>query len=460
MSEHPLLSAALRLEHDVVLARQHARQIAELLGFEAQDATRIATAVSEIARNAFRYASGGRVDYLLTDDGREQTLAVRVSDTGPGIPELAKVLDGRYRSPTGMGMGIIGARRLMDGFRIEAEAGKGTTAWLSKRLPRSPTDLADLTAHVARELASRRSDGPLDELEQQNRELVRTLEMLTTREQELLQLNRELEDTNRGVVALYAELDERLDQLRRSNALRAQFTSYLSHEFRTPLDSMLALSALLLNRVDGDLSEEQEKQVHYIRRSARDLLDMVDDLLDTARVEAGQVKIRPGRFSVGELFNALRATLRPLITSDSVLLAFDDPADLPEMHTDEAKVSQILRNLVSNALKFTERGEIRVAAEPAPGGEEIIFRVTDTGIGIPQDDQQRIFEDFEQVDGAVQRRVRGTGLGLPLSRKLARFLGGDISVASEPGSGSAFTLIIPRVYRAAEVEAGQEAVTQ
>jgi signal transduction histidine kinase len=314
-------------------------------------------------------------------------------------------------------------------------------------------------AAVARALARHRGDGPLDEVQQQNHELLRTLETLSLREQELLQLNRELEDTNRGVVALYAELDERLDQLRRANGLRAQFTSYLSHEFRTPLDSMLALSALLLDRLDGDLTAEQEKQVHYIRRSARDLLNMVDDLLDTARVEAGQMQIRPDAFTVGELFNALRATLRPLLTGDSVLLTFDAPPDLPAMVTDEAKVSQILRNLVSNALKFTERGEIRVLASYSAEADEMRFAVTDTGIGISPEDQERVFQDFEQVDGAVQRRVRGTGLGLPLSRKLARFLGGDLSVVSEPMAGSAFTLVLPRVYQAREADppAGQGA---
>jgi signal transduction histidine kinase len=448
----PLLTVSVRFEHDVVLARQRARQIAELLGFEAQDATRISTAVSEIARNAFAYAGGGSVEFLLTQNGREQSLTVRVSDHGPGITELEQVLDGRYRSATGMGMGIVGARRLMDRFEVDSVSGRGTIVTLEKRLPRPVARLADLPGQVARELSRHRADSPLDEIQQQNRELVRTLEMLTMREQELLQLNRELEDTNRGVVALYAELDERLDQLRRSNSLRAQFTSYLSHEFRTPLDSVLALSGLLLDRVDGDLSPEQEKQVHYIRRSARDLLDMVDDLLDTARVEAGQVQIRPDHFTVGELFNALRATLRPLLVSDSVLLSFEDPADLPGLETDEAKISQILRNLVSNALKFTERGEIRVSATPSPTGEEIIFLVVDTGIGIPPDDQQRIFEDFEQVDGAMQRRVRGTGLGLPLSRKLARFLGGDVCVASTPGVGSTFSLVVPRVYRPREPE--------
>ena len=443
-----LLTLRIQSEHDVVASRQRARQVASLLGFSPQEQTRVATAVSEIARNTYAYASGGTMEVGVDGPTGEQNLLFTFSDKGPGIAHLDEVLGGSYRSATGMGLGIVGSRRIMDHFEIRSVPGEGTRVVLGKRLPRgaSVATAADY-ARVSEALARHAPRDAFEEVREQNHELLVALEELQARQQELLELNHELEDTNRGVVALYAELDDRVEQLRRSNALRAQFTSYLSHEFRTPLDSMLALSALLLNRVDGDLTEEQEKQVQYIRRSARDLLNMVDDLLDTARVEAGQVKIRADSFSVSELFSALRATLRPLLTGDSVILAFLDASGLPQMETDEAKVSQILRNLVSNALKFTERGEIRVSAWHDPAADTITFQVSDTGIGIPSDDHGKIFEDFGQVDGAVQRRVKGTGLGLPLSRKLARILGGDISVESAPGAGSTFTVVIPRAYR-------------
>jgi len=182
-----------------------------------------------------------------------------------------------------------------------------------------------------------------------------------------------------------------------------------------------------------------------VQRSARDLLNLVDDLLDTARVEAGQVTLRPAPFSVAEMFRALQATLRPLRTREQVALVFHAEPGVPELDTDESKVSQVLRNLVSNALKFTERGEVRVAARPAEDGR-VEFRVSDTGMGIPAGDQERIFEDFAQVESSVQRRVKGTGLGLPLSRKLAGLLGGTLSVSSTPGEGSVFSLVIPAAY--------------
>jgi signal transduction histidine kinase len=444
----PLLSLSLSEDRDVVLARQRARAVAELLGFDVQDQTRFATAVSEVARNAFRYAGGGRVELMVDASSDPPLLLARVGDRGPGIARLDEVLDGSYRSRTGMGIGIAGTRRLVDHFRLESEPGRGTTVELGRRLPRTapPVDAA-LLARVAAELARQRPPEPGEELARQNRELLAAMEELRVRQEELQRLNQELEDTNRGVVALYAELDERVEQLRRANGLRAQFMSYMSHEFRTPLDSMLALSGLLLDRVDGELTEEQEKQVVFIRRSARDLLNLVDDLLDTARVDAGKVQVRSAPFSAADLFAALRATLRPLLAGEDTRLVFEDPAGVPTLETDESKIAQILRNFVSNALKFTVGGEVRVSAR-AVGESHVAFTVADTGIGIAPGDQARIFEDFAQVDGTLQRQRRGTGLGLPLSRKLARLLGGEIVLESAPGRGSTFTLTLPREYRA------------
>jgi signal transduction histidine kinase len=451
----PILSVDLRDEQDVVAARQRAREVAARLGMERQDQTRLATAVSEIARNAFRYAHGGRVEFAVDDGGRRPALEVRVSDTGPGIADLAAVLEGRFRSTTGMGMGIAGTRRLMDRFRLDSAPGRGTTVVFAKELPARHLPPREALLRLGAELAEHHPAAPAEEVARQNQELLRALDELRAREAELLRLNRELEDTNRGVVALYAELDDNVEQLRRSAALRAQFVSYMSHEFRTPLDSIIALTGILLARIDGELEDEQEKQVVLVQRSARDLLNLVDDMLDTMRFEAGQVTLRLARFRVEELFAALRATLRPLRTLVEVGLHFDDPAGAPPLHTDEGRLSQVLRNLVANALKFTERGEIRVRAEPREGGW-LEFTVADTGVGITPADHERIFQDFAQVDGAVQRRVRGSGLGLPLSRKLTSLLGGTLTVESAPGVGSTFTVRIPALHPSLAADAALE----
>ena len=206
---------------------------------------------------------------------------------------------------------------------------------------------------------------------------------------------------------------------------------------------MLALSRLLLDRIDGELTSEQERQVGYIRRSAEGLLELVNDMLDLAKVEAGKVDVKPVRFAVTSLFGALRGAVRPLLTTASVELLFEPAQDLPTLYTDEAKVSQILRNLISNALKFTESGEVRVTAQLSDDEQRVIFTVRDTGIGIAPEDHERIFEEFSQVQTRLQKKVKGTGLGLPLSRSLAHLMGGDLTVESVPGQGSVFTLQIP-----------------
>lgn len=445
----PLLNAEIRFEQDVVSARQRTRQIAALLGFDAQQQTRLATAVSEIARNAFQYAGGGRVEFSVEGVTSPQIFVIRLADRGPGIGHLDRILKGEYSSRTGMGLGIVGARRLMDRFEIHSSPAEGTRVSMSKLLPRkarivTPALVPGFTAELIRQSPS----GFMEELRQQNTDLLHTLEELRQRQEELARLNRELEDTNRGVVALYAELDERADHLRRADEVKTRFLSNMTHEFRTPLNSILALARLLLERVDGDLSPEQEKQIHFIRKSAENLSELVNDLLDLAKVEAGKIVIRPAEFDVRGLFGALRGMLRPLLLNTSVNLVFEEPEDLPPLISDEGKVSQILRNFISNALKFTELGEVRVTAKLADDGQCVIFSVADTGIGIAPEHQSVIFQEFAQIENPLQRKVRGTGLGLPLSKKLAELLGGSVRVTSQPGQGSTFSAIIPVAYHA------------
>jgi signal transduction histidine kinase/CheY-like chemotaxis protein len=437
----PLSSISLHFEYDLVAARRRARQIAALLGFDAQDQTRIATVTSEIARNALRYGGGGRVEFGV-DRAGEPMLVMTVSDRGPGIPNLDEVLNGRYESQTGMGIGIAGARRLMDDLQIGTKPGQGTTVTMRKLLPpRAPDLSADGIRRMTDELARQRADSPLEEIQQQNAELLHALGELNERQNEQERLNQELEDTNRGVLALYAELDEKAESLRRADQVKTRFLSDMSHEFRTPVNSILALTRLL---EEAPLGEEPRKQLDLIRRAAEDLESLVNDLLDLAKIEAGKIEVRPAEFEVGNLFSALRGMLRPLLLNRSLSLVFDEPEGLPAMFSDEGKVSQILRNFISNALKFTEAGEVRVSAERA--GNAIRFSVADTGIGIAPEDQERIFEEFTQISNPLQRMQKGTGLGLPLTRKLASLLGGRVGVRSTPGLGSTFWAEIPIEY--------------
>jgi signal transduction histidine kinase/CheY-like chemotaxis protein len=442
-----LLTFALMNETDIILARQRTRAIAKELGFDNQDQTRITTALSEIVRNALEYAGGGRIEYLVGGTPPLQSLDIIVSDNGPGIADLDAVLSGRHVSATGMGVGVLGASRLMDRFRIETSNDKGTSVFLSKALPRRSRSISgNDAATITKTLVTEEQLNPLDEVRRQNREVLYQLRELQQRQEQLETLNQELQDTNRGVVALYAELDERADHLKRADQLKTRFMSNMSHEFRTPLNSILSLSRLLLTHTDGPLSPEQEKQVQFIRKAAESLTDLVNELLDIARVEAGKTVVTPEEFSVSDLFGVLRGMLRPLLVGDAVALVFEEPNEDLRMRSDEGKVSQILRNFISNALKFTENGEVRIWAVHDPETDQITFTVRDTGIGIADRDQETIWQEFGQVPNRLQSQVKGTGLGLPLAKKLAVLLGGDVSVDSALDQGSVFRVWLPRVY--------------
>lgn len=255
-------------------------------------------------------------------------------------------------------------------------------------------------------------------------------------------LRAELEETNQGVLALYAELDTQAEQLRQASDLKSRFLHYMSHEFRTPLSSILSIARLLSDELDGPLSDEQHKQVRFIRSSASELSEMVSDLLDLAKIEAGRVTISPAWFDMLDLFSALRGMFRPIVEGSEVDLIFEEPDTVLRLYTDDKKLAQILRNFISNAVKFTLQGEVRISAE-VMDGREVRFAVRDTGIGIPRELHETLFEDFSQVDSTLQKRLRGTGLGLSLCKRFADLLGGRVGVESEPGKGSTFFVVIP-----------------
>lgn len=278
------------------------------------------------------------------------------------------------------------------------------------------------------------------EVEASVQEVVELNRQIFKAKREIEQRNAELADSNRGIQSLHLELQEKAEALQRTADIRGRVVANVSHEFRTPLHTILGLSRLLVEEGDGPLSAEQLKQMQFIRTSAEELRTMVDDLLDLSSAEAGKTLMRPERFDAEEFLSGLRGTLRPLAINPDVELRFAD-APAVEFDTDASKLSQILRNLVSNALKFTERGSVDVSLRR--DGNEAVFDVSDTGIGIAQQDFPRIFEEFGQLPNPLQTHVKGSGLGLTLSRRLAGLLGGTLDVRSTLGSGSTFTLRVP-----------------
>jgi signal transduction histidine kinase/CheY-like chemotaxis protein len=279
-----------------------------------------------------------------------------------------------------------------------------------------------------------------------HREVLGQKRELQRRHDELTRVTRDLNDSHAGLLTMHAEVAQHADELHRQSEIKARVVANVSHEFRTPLHSILGLTQLLADGADGPLTAEQHKQVLFIRSSAEELLLLVNDVLDLTRAEAGRAPIRLEKFGLAEFVGSLRGMLRPLLPDDgSVELDFTEVGEL-ELETDRGKLAQVVRNLVANAIKFTPRGHVRVTAVATRRGEAVRFTVEDTGVGIPADQQGRIFEEFVQIDGPHQARVRGTGLGLSLARQLVDMLGGDIGVTSEPGVGSTFTVDIPRAH--------------
>lgn len=287
------------------------------------------------------------------------------------------------------------------------------------------------------------ADPALTKLRDENRALRAQLE---SSQREIDQLNLELEETNKGVVALYAELDDKAAALREASELKSRFLSYMSHEFRTPLGSIISMVRILLDRMDGPLTPEQEKQIEFIRGSAVELTEMVNDLLDLAKIEAGRVTISPSWYEMVDIFSALRGMFKPILTNNDVTLVFEEPVGVQRIYTDDKKLSQILRNYISNALKFTVKGRVCISVHSEAEGW-VTFSVADTGIGIAKEHHAAVFQDFVQIDSPLQKTYRGTGLGLSLSKKLAELLGGSVAVRSELGVGSVFSVTIPVCFQ-------------
>ncbi|WP_251149882.1 ATP-binding protein [Cellulosimicrobium sp. Marseille-Q4280] len=445
-----LLATQLLSDTDVLALRRAGREIGRRLGLDVQDQVRVATALSEVGRAAVATGSA-RVVITVTPSPVRPTLRAEVVASAP-LPVDGDSSDG----------GLPAARRLVDSLELDPN---GARVVLTKVLGVS-TDLDDATLAAARRSArSAHTADALDELRVQNSDLVRTLDELTLQREELRRVNVELEETNRGVlamydqlsteleetntgvVALYAELDERGRELAAANEAKSRFLRNVSHELRTPVNSILGLASLL---ADSHLDGEQTQQVTFVRESADTLLTLVNELLDLARAEAGHEDVEPARVDVAELFEELRGTTLPLVRA-GVTLRTEAPAGLT-LVTDRRLVSRVLRNLLTNAVKFTDTGHVRLSAEPE--GDLVRLTVEDTGLGIPADQLESVFEEFVQVPNRLQPTVRGTGLGLPYARRTSEALGGTLDASSLPGEGSVFSLRLPSLPVAAEAAEG------
>ncbi|MFC7480841.1 ATP-binding protein [Luedemannella flava] len=425
--------------------------MAAAIGLEGQDQIRVATALSEVGRQLLARLGPVTVTFEAVTDPHD-ALTVSASAPAPADPDtLTRLL-----------AEIDGARRLMETWRIEDTPDRVTVV-MRRRLPAAALALtAARVAALRSDLKRLRPGRPVEEFVLQNQQLLAALQEAEAHRDQLLRLNEELEETNRGVlalynelsaeleetnrgvVALYAELDDRSAKLRDASEAKTRFLANVSHEMRAPVTAILGLVRLITDPGSDPLTDEQRTQLTLIGGSAQDMLNRVNELLDLAKAESGRLVPVPAEVDLAAVFGALRGTMRSLVARPEVELVVEEPVGLPTLVTDEVMLTQVLRNLLTNGIKFTLSGEVRLAARYA-GGDTLDLVVTDTGIGIAADEQQRVFEEFYQVRGDAQQGVIGTGLGLPYARSLVTLLGGELTLESTEGEGSTFTVTLPLV---------------
>jgi signal transduction histidine kinase/CheY-like chemotaxis protein/CHASE3 domain sensor protein len=297
-----------------------------------------------------------------------------------------------------------------------------------------------------------------EELEEQGRALKESQARLEQQQAELEQTNSHLEEQAQQLEAQRDDLERantavqlKAREVEQASRYKSDFLANMSHELRTPLNSSLILAKLLADNTNENLTDEQVKYAQTIQSSGNDLLNLINDILDLSKIEAGHVEIRPEAVAVERLANNLRQLFQPIAQDKKLDFAVEiAPACPASIETDAQRLEQVLKNLLSNAFKFTESGRVVFAVKPTGSGR-IALSVTDTGVGIPQEQQQSIFEAFHQADGTISRRYGGTGLGLSISRELVRLLGGSIELRSRAGQGSTFTVVLPASYDPAQV---------
>ncbi len=326
-------------------------------------------------------------------------------------------------------------------------------AFLDQMLESLGIVIATIEATMRTDELLRQSQSLTEELRSQQEELQQTNEELEEKAVQLSDQKAEVEKKNKQVELARQELEEKAEQLSLTSKYKSQFLANMSHELRTPLNSLLILSRQLADNVEGNLTDKQIRYADTIRQAGTDLMTLINEILDLAKIESGTMAVDVGPVRFGNLRDYVDQTFRQVAEEKGLAFTLElDPSLPASIETDDMRLRQVLRNLLSNAMKFTERGRVHLRIYRA-AVDVIGFAVSDTGIGIPKDKQQLIFESFQQADGSTSRKYGGTGLGLTISREIAGLLGGDLRVDSVVGQGSTFTLFLPIQYLAQTREA-------
>ncbi|OLE55839.1 MAG: hypothetical protein AUG51_01025 [Acidobacteria bacterium 13_1_20CM_3_53_8] len=428
----------VRREGDIVNVRERVRRLAREMGFDATTKIKITTAVSEVTRNIYEYAQAGAITLSLAEREPDVGLMVTARDEGPGIDEktLHAILRGAYQSASGLGVGLSGTRKLMDEFDIETGEGRGTRVTVVKWLPRAEgSRVKEQMEELRGLLGSDQKDSAVEELKQQNRDLVQILEELEEKREELEKVNRQLSETNH-------ELNEANEKLRELSEMKEEFLALTTHDLRSPLTVISGVISFFTSGRLGELTPEQKNMVAMMERNTQSLIELVNDLLDTSKLESGTMKLDFSSIDLRGLMDELRETMEPLAKEKGIFLEESLSPDLPPVKADRPKLRRIIVNLLSNAIKFTPKGgKVSLKAEREDG--RIRIYVTDTGVGIAKEDVERLFDKYEQARSRATRGEKGTGLGLYITRQLVELHGSHIKVDSKLGRGSTFSFTMP-----------------
>jgi signal transduction histidine kinase len=445
-----ILRVEIRYEQDVVLCRQRARQIAGLLGFRPQGQVHIATAVSEIARNAFRYAGGGQMEFFVESEPTARMCMV-LTDQGPGIPNLQTIFDGKYASKTGMGLGIVGAKRLMDQFLIETTS-KGTKVVLEKAIARekklNPSFLAELT----KELSRQTSEDPFAEVQQQNQELLAAFSELEQRQNELTRVNLELEQAKRELTLhnehLESRVSERTAELKASLNQMERFCYSIAHDLKAPLRAINGWTIMLREDYEPAFDEAGKNCTARIVEAATRMDLLIADLLEYGQLT--HMEVESSSINLTQEIEKVLQGLREEITS--LKATVEVQKDLPNIFANPVLLRQALSNLIENGLKFVKKGVLPNLMIWAEGRSKQTkagnlvpttrIWIKDNGIGIAAVSEERIFKVFQRLHGE-HSAYPGTGIGLALVQKAIERMNGTVGVESDDGKGSRFWIELP-----------------
>jgi signal transduction histidine kinase len=436
-----ILTLGISTEFDVIAARQRARQIAEVCGFGALDQARISTVVSELARNIYNYAGIGSVSFAIDGVIAPQKLWITLEDAGPGIVDLEQILSGSYRSQSGMGLGILSARRLMEDFEIESSAA-GTRITVGKLFLIHTTFITvEAFRSVVRKFEALPNQVVLAEAHYQNRELSDALSALQAQQDELLLVTARLEERNRNIEALNDLLDDKAAALQQADRSKDEFLATLSHELRGPL-SAAGMAATLLKPV-GVTSERANQMGELIGRQVAHMNRLVEDLLDVSRISRGLVKLDKVPVDLAEIVAAAVEQAQSAADQKNHCIEQQINRNGLLVLGDRTRLVQVLCNLLGNAIRYTANGgEIHISLEKR--GPMAVLRVSDNGQGITAELMPRLFDLYVQAESSSDRTGGGLGLGLALVKNLVEAHQGTVAVYSAgKNQGSAFTVQLP-----------------